>query len=160
MANLVTAGLAASTQEEATQLSQALLDWAATSSVRAAGIADVDTSIKLGATVQVADAGPLSRDVPGHQGGDTYRARHGFLTRFWSGGRGQTVLASADGGSRYGPLQGPATHHPGMVVGEVTNINDPKKMGRVKVRFRGSTRPKRAPGQAPSPVEAPAGGTS
>ena len=35
------------------------------------------------------------------------------------------------------PLQGPATHHPGLVVGEVTNINDPNQMGRVKVRFPG-----------------------
>jgi uncharacterized protein involved in type VI secretion and phage assembly len=136
-ANLVAAGLAASTQEEATELSQALLDWAAASSVRAAGVADVDTSIKLGATVQVSDAGPLSGTYPVTRVEHTYRARRGFLTRFWSGGRGQTVLAAADGGSRYGPLQGPATHHPGMVVGEVTNINDPKKMGRVKVRFPG-----------------------
>jgi uncharacterized protein involved in type VI secretion and phage assembly len=136
-ANLVTAGLAGSTQEEVTELSQALLDWAAATTVRAAGIADVDPSIKLGATVQVSDAGPLSGTYPVSRVEHTYRARRGFLTRFWSGGRGPASLATAGGGSRYGPLQGPATHHPGMVVGEVTNINDPKQMGRVKVRFPG-----------------------
>jgi uncharacterized protein involved in type VI secretion and phage assembly len=136
-ASLVTAGLAGSNQEEVGQLSQALLDWAAASSVRAAGITDVDAGIKLGTTVQVTDAGPLSGTYPVTRVEHTYRARRGFLTRFWSGGRGQTVPAPAEGGGRYGPLQGPATHHPGMVVGEVTNINDPKQMGRVKVRFPG-----------------------
>ncbi len=136
-ASLVTAGLAGSNQEEVVQLSQALLDWATTSSVRATGITDVDAGVKLGTTVQVTDAGPLSGTYPVTRVEHTYRARRGFLTRFWSGGRGQTSLAPAEGGGRYGPLQGPATHHPGMVVGEVTNINDPKQMGRVKVRFPG-----------------------
>ena len=134
-ATLITAALAGSTQQEVTQLSQALIDWAAASSVRATGLADVDPNITLGSTVSVSDAGPLSGSYPVTRVEHTYRSRRGFLTRFWSGGR--APASSSDGGGRYGPLQGPATHHPGLVVGEVTNINDPNQMGRVKVRFPG-----------------------
>lgn len=134
-ATLITAGLAGSTQQEVTQLSQALIDWAVASSVRAVGMADVDPNIKLGTSVSVSDAGPLSGSYPVTRVEHTYRPRRGFLTRFWSGGR--APVASSNGNGQYGPLQGPATHHPGLVVGEVTNINDPNKMGRVKVRFPG-----------------------
>ena len=67
-ATLITAGLAGSTQQEVTQLSQALIDWAVASSVRAVGMADVDPNIKLGTSVSVSDAGPLSGLVPRHQG--------------------------------------------------------------------------------------------
>jgi phage protein D/phage baseplate assembly protein gpV len=134
-ATLITAGLAGSTQEEVTQLSQALIDWAVASSVRASGTTDVDPNLKLGTSVSISDAGPLSGSYPVTRVEHTYRPRRGFLTRFWSGGR---VPSSSSGGNgRYGPLQGPATHHPGLVVGEVTNINDPNQMGRVKVRFPG-----------------------
>jgi phage baseplate assembly protein gpV len=132
---LITAGLAGSTQQEVAQLSQALIDWAVASSVRAVGMADVDPNIKLGTSVSVSDAGPLSGSYPVTRVEHTYRPRRGFLTRFWSGGR--APAPNGDGGGRYGPLQGPATYHPGLVVGEVTNINDPNQMGRVKVRFPG-----------------------
>jgi uncharacterized protein involved in type VI secretion and phage assembly len=134
-ATLVTAGLAGSSQQEVGQLSQALIDWAVASSVRAVGLTDVDPNIKLGSSVQVSDAGPLSGTYPLTRVEHTYRPRRGSLTRFWSGGR--APMASGDGHGRFGPLQGPATHHPGLVVGEVTNINDPNQMGRVKVRFPG-----------------------
>ena len=134
-AKLVTAGLAGSSQEEVGQLSQALIDWAVASSVRAVGVTDVDPNIKLGTSVQVSDAGPLSGTYPLTRVEHTYRPRRGFLTRFWSGGR--VPQPSSNGHGPYGPLQGPATHHPGLVVGEVTNINDPNQMGRVKVRFPG-----------------------
>lgn len=133
-ATLITAGLAGSTQQEVTQLSQALIDWAVASSVRATGMAENDPNIKLGTSVSISDAGPLSGSYPVTRVEHTYRPR-GFLTRFWSGGR--APAPSSDGGGRYGPLQGPATHHAGLVVGEVTNINDPNQMGRVKVRFPG-----------------------
>ena len=108
-ATLITAGLAGSTQEEVTQLSQALIDWAVASSVRASGTTDVDPNLKLGTSVSISDAGPLSGSYPVTRVEHTYRPRRGFLTRFWSGGR---VPSSSSGGNgRYGPLQGPATQY-------------------------------------------------
>ena len=86
-ATLITAGLAGSTQEEVTQLSQALIDWAVASSVRASGTTDVDPNLKLGTSVSISDAGPLSGSYPVTRVEHTYRPRRGFLTRFWSGGR-------------------------------------------------------------------------
>lgn len=132
---LLTGGLAAHTQGEVAALSQALFDWAAASSVRAVGVAEVNAALRLGSSVKVVGAGPLAGTYPLTRVEHTYRPGRGFLTRFWSGGRG--FAASGQGASRYPPLQGPATHHPGLVVGEVTSINDPNEAGRVKVRFPG-----------------------
>lgn len=133
-AKLITGALAGQTQDEVDALSQALFDWAAATSVRATGLAQVSAGLKLGSSVRVLDTGPLAGTYPITRVEHTYRPGRGFLTKFWSGGRG---FAPCDGTSRYPPLQGPATHHPGLVVGEVTSINDPNQTGRVKVRFPG-----------------------
>ncbi len=133
-ATLTTAALAGATQEEVATLSQALFDWVASTSVSAVGLAEVTAAIKLGTSVKIEDTGPLAGTYPVSKVEHTYRPGRGFLTRFWSGGQG-TMLASAP--SRYPPLQGPTTHHPGLVVGQVTSINDPNQTGRVKVRFPG-----------------------
>ncbi|MDA8300436.1 MAG: VgrG-related protein [Actinomycetota bacterium] len=133
-AKLITGALAGQTQDEVDALSQALFDWAASTSVRATGLAQVSAGLKLGCSVRVLDTGPLAGTYPITRVEHTYRPGRGFLTKFWSGGRG---FAPGDGASRYPPLQGPTTHHPGLVVGEVTSINDPNQTGRVKVRFPG-----------------------
>jgi uncharacterized protein involved in type VI secretion and phage assembly len=135
---LVNAALAGSTQEEVTQLSQALFDWAAANSIRASGLTTGNDSIKLGNSVKISDAGPLTGTYPITRVEHTYRPRRGFLTRFWSGGRGTHGGPGLNGSAgQRGPLLGAATHHPGVVVGTVTNINDPNKTGRVKVLFPG-----------------------
>ncbi len=132
-AKLVTAGLAGHNADEVQALSQALMDWANATTLRAVGLAEVEAGIKLGASVKVTDAGPLSGSYPVSRVEHTYRPGRGFLTRFWSGGQGQP-----DGAGRYPPLQGPTTYHPGLVVGQVTNVNDSdKRAGRVKVRYPG-----------------------
>jgi uncharacterized protein involved in type VI secretion and phage assembly len=133
-ATLTTAALAGASQDEIDTLSQALFDWAASTSVTAVGLAEVTAGIKLGTSVKVEDTGPLAGTYPVGKVEHTYRPGRGFLTRFWSGGQG---TALSNGASRYPPLQGPTTHHPGLVVGQVTSINDPNQTGRVKVRFPG-----------------------
>ena len=133
-ATLVSAAMSGQTQDEVEALSKALFDLAASTSVRATGLAEVTAGIKLGTSVKVTDAGPLAGTYPVTRVEHTYRPGRGFLTRFWSGGSGR---ATSEGTSRYPALQGPATYHPGLVVGEVTSVNDPNQMGRVKVRFPG-----------------------
>jgi|SRR5579875_546159 len=131
---LVTAALAGQTQDEVDTLSKALLDLAAWSSVRAVGLTEVRADLRAGSSVRVLDAGPLTGVYPISRVEHTYRPGRGFMTRFWSGtGR----LFADNMASRYPPLQGPATHHPGLVVGQVTSVNDPHQAGRVKVRFPG-----------------------
>ena len=135
-AKLATAALAAGSDAEAKSLSQALLDISAAASVRAHGLSDIDGRLRPGGALQVTDSGPLSGKYPLTRVEHSYRARRGFISRFWSGERlGDTAETGA--ANRHGLLLGAATHHPGLVVGEVTNINDPNRSGRVKVRFPG-----------------------
>jgi uncharacterized protein involved in type VI secretion and phage assembly len=136
-ATLTTAALAGSTAAEVTALSQALFDWASANSVRATGVAAINPGIQLGSSVKVSDAGPLSGTYPVSRVEHTYRPQRGFLTRFWSGGRPPAPSSAGLNPATPGALLGAATHHPGLVVGQVTNINDPNQMGRVKVRFPG-----------------------
>jgi uncharacterized protein involved in type VI secretion and phage assembly len=131
---LVTAALAGQTQVEVDHLSDALLDWATSSTVRAIGLGRVSAKIKPGNAVKVTGAGPLSGTYPVQRAEHTYRPGQAFLTRFWSGGH----PFGTDLAPPYPPLQGPATRHStGLVVGEVTSVNDPEQAGRVKVRFPG-----------------------
>ena len=135
-AKLATAALAAGSDAEAERLSQALLDISAAAAVRAHGLSDIDGRLRPGRAVRVEDSGPLSGNYPITRVEHSYRARRGFISRFWSGERlGDT--AGTGIANRQGLLLGAGTHHPGLVVGEVTNINDPNQAGRVKVRFPG-----------------------
>lgn len=133
--HFVTAGLAATSSGEATELSQALLDWTTHASVRAYGTAAVNGAIKLGTGVTVNEAGPLDGTYPVTRVEHSYRSKREFVTRFWSGSRSPVAAAISTNG--HGPLLGAGTHHSGLVVGQVTNINDPNKTGRVKVRYPG-----------------------
>jgi phage protein D len=134
-ATLATAGVAALSQREAAQLSQALRDQAAACSVTARGVADGTSKIRPGVRVRVAEAGPLSGSYPVTQVEHLFRPGLGFQTRFVTGDRWPTSLADMLSGSPATPA--PATQHPGLVVGQVTNINDPARLGRVKVRYPG-----------------------
>jgi uncharacterized protein involved in type VI secretion and phage assembly len=131
---LVTAALAGQSQVEVDHLSDALFDWATSSTVRAIGVGPVSARIRPGNAVKVKGAGPLSGTYPVQRAEHTYRPGQAFLTRFWSGGH----PFGTDLAAPHPPLQGPATRHStGLVVGEVTSVNDPEQAGRVKVRFPG-----------------------
>jgi len=133
-ATILTSSVGAKTQEEAKTLSQVLLDRQAAASVEAWGVVDGTVSIGLLDTVDVSGAGPLSGQYPVTGVDFVYRPHRGSLLRFRCGDRwrGQSSLVGAGGG-----VNGSIVSHPGLLVGQVTNINDPNNQGRVKVRFPG-----------------------
>jgi uncharacterized protein involved in type VI secretion and phage assembly len=134
---VLTAGMAAGSQDEADQLSKALAQQAASCAVTARGTAEGNSHIKPGGSVKVLDAGPLSGQYPVTKVEHIYSTGTAFITRFVAGDRRPTSLVDVlgSGGSRATPTA--ATSHAGLVVGEVTNINDPNQTGRVKVRYPG-----------------------
>jgi uncharacterized protein involved in type VI secretion and phage assembly len=136
-AKAVVAGLGGQTSDEVNTLSQALMDRLADSSVIARGTADASASIKLGASAHVTGAGPLNGTYSITKVEHVYRPQLGFYTRFATGDRRPTSLASGGANGNLAALLGPATYHPGVVVGQVTNINDPDHSGKVKVRYPG-----------------------
>lgn len=136
-ATLLTVGIAAQSQTEATQLSQAIYDRAQSCAVTARGLTDGTGSIALGSTVVVSGAGPLSGSYPVTQVEHYYGPSTGYVTRFVAGDRRPTSLVDT---LARGPSYGlPAHRQLGLTVGQVTNINDPNSTGRVKVRYPGAS---------------------
>jgi hypothetical protein len=134
-ATMTTARMAAANATEANELSAVLRDRAVASSVTARGVAAGNGEIQPGTTVSVSEAGPLSGTYPVTRVEHVYRPSTGLVTRFWSGERRPSSLVDALSGGRESST--PATSHPGLVVGTVTNNKDELKTGRVKVRFPG-----------------------
>lgn len=134
-ATVVTSSVGARTQSEAKMLSQSLLDHQLASSVEAWGVADASVALQLTDVVEVANAGPLSGDYPVTALEFSYRPHRGSLMRFRCGDRrrGSVLGQGKGGGDRHRSI----VSHPGLIVGLVTNINDPNNQGRVKVRFPG-----------------------
>jgi phage protein D/phage baseplate assembly protein gpV len=133
-APMFTTSLGAQSQAEATALSQSLLDRSAASAVSARGEMLGSALVALGATVELADAGPLSGTYPVTRVVHTYRSG-GFITKFWSGDRRPNSLVDTLGAP--GGLSASSLLMPGLRVGTVTNINDPDNAGKVKVLFPG-----------------------
>jgi uncharacterized protein involved in type VI secretion and phage assembly len=106
-------------------------DWSS-AAVVARGSARVNSAIKPGATVTVSDAGPASGDYLVTEVEHVYD-RSGFVTRFVSGSRHPASLVDTLGP----PSSDPGFVMPGLVVGVVTDNNDPDSGGRVKVRYTG-----------------------
>lgn len=136
---LHTSALGAQTSGEATELSQAILDRQAAAAVEATGVLAGDGRIEPGMAVEVTGAGPLSGTYPVTAVEHVYRPGRGYRTRFTSGDRQPTGLVTTLGagvgsGAGFGPS---VVAHPGVTVGQVTNINDPANKGRVKVQFPG-----------------------
>ncbi|WP_276943353.1 phage baseplate assembly protein V [Ferrimicrobium acidiphilum] len=134
-ASIVTSSIGANTQEEAATLSQVLLDRQAASSVEAWGVADGTVALALTDIVEVGGAGPLNGKYPVTSIDFSYRPHRGSLLRFRCGDRRRSPAMGL--GGRGSENHGSVVSHPGLIVGLVTNINDPNKQGRVKVRFPG-----------------------
>ena len=132
-AEFFSAGVSASSPSEATELSAAMANRAVAGAVTARGILAGDARIKLGVCVEVSDSGPIAGKYHVTKVEHIFRPT-GFETRFVAGDRQPTGLVDTLGG---GVARPSIFHHAGLVVGEVTNINDDKKIGRVKVRFPG-----------------------
>ncbi len=137
-ASVVSVGLGVMSVPEARALAQSVLDRAVASAVTAKGTADGDAGVKLGATVEVSGAGPMTGDYPVTAVEHLYRPSTGFVTRFASGERRPTTLVDTlAGGAAVAAYGGPAHLRGGLTVGKVTSNKDEKNMGRVRVRYPG-----------------------
>jgi len=138
-AELFSAAMAASSPDEATALSNAIRDRAVAGAVTARGVLLGDPRLKPGVCVHVTGAGPIAGKYHVTEVEHVFRSS-GFETRFVAGDRRPTslvdTLAGGTGAAASGG-HGSAFHHAGLVVGQVTNINDDQKVGRVKVRYPG-----------------------
>jgi uncharacterized protein involved in type VI secretion and phage assembly len=120
-------------QGEADQLAQALLDELAGDYLTAEGLCQGEPSIRAGCSVEVKGvgrrlAGSYFVSASRHE----YTPDGGYVTTFQANGRRASgLLASLDASAR------PSARRTvdGVVVGIVTNINDPDGLGRVKVKF-------------------------
>lgn len=137
-ASVVSVGLGATSVPEAKALAQSVLDRAVASAVTAKGVADGDARVKLGVTVEVSAAGPMTGGYPVTAVEHLYRPSSGFVTRFASGERRPTTLIDTlAGGAAVAAYGGPAHLRNGLTVGKVTSNKDEKNMGRVRVRYPG-----------------------
>src|SRR5215475_531767 len=120
------------TADEALMLATARYGDATSAAVVARGRGDVNSAIKPGVTIKVADAGPASGTYLVTEVEHTYDTR-GFLTKWVSGSRRPAGLVDMLGPD----AADPGFVMPGLVVGVVTDNNDPDSAGRVKVRYTG-----------------------
>ncbi len=121
---------------EANTVAQSLLDRLSSSFIEADGSAFGNPDIEAGATVKIENVGSFS--------GEYVLAQ---TTHYLSGGRGYTTAFTISGrkASTIGDLVHRGNGHGNwgnaLVIGVVTNNNDPEGMGRVRVKFEalGST---------------------
>jgi Rhs element Vgr protein len=119
-------------QSEGTTLAQALLDKLANGYIAAEGVSDGNPAIKAGAAVQVTGLGTkysglyrVAAATHVLRGGSTYETR-------FANSAAHTLLGSV-GGDRAG--SGPPSFGSQLVLGVVTNNDDPDSMGRVRVKY-------------------------
>lgn len=118
------------TTSEATAVSAAMVAQSTSAAVTTRGTCLVNSAIRPGSTVSVQNAGPAT--------GSYYvtRVQHvygpgGFDTHFTAGPIRPDALVDL-----LGPAPtSPGTQIAGLVIGIVTNVDDEKKWGRVKVQF-------------------------
>jgi uncharacterized protein involved in type VI secretion and phage assembly len=125
-----TAEYAATTQAEAKAVASAIYDDAESGAVIARGTCDVNPALRPGVSVKVTNAGPASGAYYVSEVEHTYSNR-GFVTRFVAGPRRPTSLVD----TLAQPPADPGFAVGGLVIGVVTNNEDEKNFGRVKVRF-------------------------
>jgi phage baseplate assembly protein gpV len=120
------------TQGEANKVAQSVLDRMASSFIEAEGTAFGNPDIAAGATVKIENVGSFSGEYVLAQSTHHISGGKGYTTAFTISGRSaRTIgdLVHRGGGSGHGNW-GSA-----LVIGVVTNNNDPEGMGRVRVKF-------------------------
>ena len=116
----------------ASAMADGLCRRAAASEVNLRGATKGNPALRAGGTVQIADAGrKLSGKYRLAIVEHVYTPADGYVTRFTSGGQDPTGLVDLLGGrSQTTPWNAQQ-----LVIGIVTNIEDPERPARVKVRF-------------------------
>jgi phage protein D len=117
------------TQGEATTLAQALLDKLANGYVAADGIAAGNPRIKAGTKVRIAGVGSNFSGVY-RVASATHVLRGGYYETRFANSTTHTILDAV--GSQNGGVPRFSAH---LVLGIVTNNNDPDEMGRVRVQY-------------------------
>jgi Type VI secretion system/phage-baseplate injector OB domain len=131
---VVVADRVTTTQNEARSLAQSRLDRMAASFMEADGKAVGDPRIRAGKTITVEKVGRFSGNYVLTQTHHTFRGGNQYTTGFIISGTGHTItelLRTGNGG--VGAAH--ADWATSLVIGIVTNNNDPDKMGRVRVKF-------------------------
>jgi uncharacterized protein involved in type VI secretion and phage assembly len=125
------------TQQEADALAKSLLLKASGDEVILKGEAHGDPSIAAGATIEISEVGDrLSGQYTVTSVEHVYGSGTAYVTRFVCGGKEPAFLADLVGAGANGQGSGSAKRGWGsLVIGMVTNCDDPLKAGRVKVKF-------------------------
>jgi phage protein D len=126
----VVADRVATTNGEANAIAKSELAGRADAYVEAEGVAFGTPTMKAGCTVQIKGVGQkLSGDYVLSSTTHVYRGKTGYMTNFQISGRSERGLLDL--------MQPPEKHDwsRDLVVGVVTNNNDPDQMGRVRVKF-------------------------
>jgi phage protein D len=118
------------TPDEAKAIAQSVIDERFSAFLQAEGTCDGNPAVSPGTKVKIENVGTrfsgsylITRAV--HR----YDQEKGYITRFEISGHrantlGQLLTSNGNGGGRHG-----------VVIGKVTNLNDPDKLGRVKVQY-------------------------
>jgi uncharacterized protein involved in type VI secretion and phage assembly len=140
-ANLLSANVAAASADEAQELSDALMLRSVAGSVTARGVAYGDGRIKPGVTVEISGYGPLDGHYHVTEVDHVFRPSIGFQTRFTAGDRRPTTLVDTLGngngnGNGISPMVA-SLGRSALVIGTVTNVQDPDEKGKIRVKFTG-----------------------
>jgi len=138
-AKLLSANVAAASAEEAKELSDAMMLRSVAGAVTARGVSYCNARIKPGVTVDVSGYGPLDGKYHVTEVDHVFRPSIGFQTRFTAGDRRPTTLVDTlanSNGSGNHPMLG-SIGHSALVIGTVTNVQDPDSKGKIRVKFTG-----------------------
>ncbi|SDS70762.1 phage baseplate assembly protein V [Jiangella sp. DSM 45060] len=124
-------------KKQADEIAGSLRDSIARAAVSAQGRGPADPAMTPGTTLTVTNAGPVSGTYHVSRVEHVYR-RSGFHTRFVAGERAPASLVDLLGGGREDVGRGHSDaggRFYGLMIGIVTDVKDPEKRGRAKVRF-------------------------
>jgi phage protein D/phage baseplate assembly protein gpV len=134
--DVVVANRVVGTGGEANKAAQATLDRIASSFVEADGKALGDAKIRAGATVKIDKVGSFSGEYVLSQTTHTFGGGGQYKSAFVIAGRsGHTFSDLLRGSSNGSGNGGNPSWASSLVIGVVTNNNDPEGMGRVRVKF-------------------------
>jgi uncharacterized protein involved in type VI secretion and phage assembly len=129
-APVVTGSVTPLSQTEAATAGGAFRSQWAAGAVEARGTSAVSDKLKPGVAITITNAGPTSGEYHVTEVDHRYD-RRGFRTQFIAGDRSRTGLADTLSGRR----RAGSFNIPSLVVGVVTNVDDPEKAGRVKLKY-------------------------